>query len=230
MARNLNSSPLSKSILQHAGAKLATVRQRRWPGCGFPPGLLWIGRCRAGVFSRLIRRRSVRRFTTPGSGPRCALAATGSGKLPVSRPEGRSGARHVADDASSARLAPALSSISSCNRRRPQSAATVADLAGRRGRKARNRDRREFGEPLQITIAHADLPEMIMGLEDIFHIAAELALAGPDVLEHRIAVKSPGILVVEAVGDTGHSEDALSTFECNGTSVRDRPKSPVRVP
>jgi len=92
MARNLNSSPLSKSILQHAGATRDCSPAAL---AGMPISARFVrgsGGRRAGVFSRLIRRRSVRRLTTPGSGPRCALAATGSGKLPVSRPEGRSGA------------------------------------------------------------------------------------------------------------------------------------------
>src|SRR5271170_7958342 len=68
-------------------------------------------------------------------------------------------------------------------------------------------------QPFQITIAHADLPEVIVGLKDIFRIAAELSLAGAHVFEHRLAIETPRILVVEPVGNISHSKDAVAAFE-----------------
>ena len=54
---------------------------------------------------------------------------------------------------------------------------------------------------------------MIVGLEDIFRIVARHAFACAHMFEHRLAIETPRILVVEPVGDISHRKDAVAAFE-----------------
>ena len=54
---------------------------------------------------------------------------------------------------------------------------------------------------------------MIVGFEDIFRIAAVLALAGAHMFEHRLAIETPRILVMEPVCDISDCQHAIAAFE-----------------
>jgi hypothetical protein len=63
---------------------------------------------------------------------------------------------------------------------------------------------------------HADLPKVIVGFEDVFGIAAILSSACAHMFKHRLAIETPGVLVVEPVGDISDGEDALAAFKGHG--------------
>ena len=54
---------------------------------------------------------------------------------------------------------------------------------------------------------------MIVGFKDVFRVAAKLSFAGADMLEHRLAIETPRILVMEPVRHVSEGKDAVATFK-----------------
>ena len=68
-------------------------------------------------------------------------------------------------------------------------------------------------EPLEVAIPDAHRVEMVVGLEDIFSVVAGLALARAHIGQHRLAIETPGVLLVEPVSDIEHRLHAIAAFE-----------------